>query len=145
MFPPRCTHPACMNMEVNRVGKSADGLARNRAGTNAHCLTNGSPPLSSTKKNKTFNAISAYVTMGKVRSPLLSPPIGNIECSASSRAWKAEHELFQALSRKGRDQSILKIEPLKVLLHTDALVASMGAHIVDVAERAVHPKRRDTC
>src|SRR5580765_7144488 len=100
MFPPRCTQPACMNIDVNRVGKSADGLARNRLGTNAHCFTNGSPPLSSTKKNRTFKAISAYVTIGKIRSLLLSSPIGNIAGSSCHRdearqhGRKEEHEVF---------------------------------------------------
>src|SRR6185295_7261871 len=79
MFPPRCSQPPCMNIEVNSVGKSAAGLARKRLGTNAHCLTKASPPLSSTRKNRTFNAIRQYVTIGNVRSPLLSSPIGNID------------------------------------------------------------------
>src|SRR5262245_57111105 len=77
------------------------------------------------------------------------------ECSSSNRGVKGrartvpsrvpcESVFIRGLSRKRLDQSILKIEPLKVLLHTDALVASVGAHIVDVAERAVDTKRRDT-
>src|SRR5262245_49784943 len=90
MFPPRSSHPPCMNMDVNSVGRSAVGLARKRLGTKAHCLINASPPPSSTKKNNTFNAISAYVTIGTVRSALLSSPIGNIACS-SSHHGKARH------------------------------------------------------
>src|SRR6476659_7697629 len=84
MLPPRCTQPPCMNIDVKSVGKSAEGWLRNRLGTNAHCLTKGSPPPSSMKKNRTFRAISEYVTIGKIRSPLLSSPMGSIECSSPS-------------------------------------------------------------
>jgi hypothetical protein len=48
-----------MNMEVNRVGKSAAGFARKRLGTKAHFRMKGSPPLSSTKKNRRFKTIKA--------------------------------------------------------------------------------------
>lgn len=78
MLPPRWSHPACMNMEVNSVRKSAAGLARKRLGTKAHLLMKASPPLSSTRKKSTFAAIKMYVTIGAVLRLLLSSPIGNI-------------------------------------------------------------------
>src|SRR4030095_11048497 len=87
MLPPRCSHPACMNMEVKSVGKSAAGFARKRLGTKAHFSIKGSPPLSSTKKNKTFRAIKAYVTTGTVLSAVLSSPIGNIRIFSLYHGW----------------------------------------------------------
>jgi hypothetical protein len=68
-----------MNMELKSVRKSPLGLARKRLGTKAHFSINASPPLSSTKKNRTFRAIKTYVTTGTVLRVLLSSPIGNIE------------------------------------------------------------------
>src|SRR6185436_16077189 len=67
-----------MNMELKRVGTSEKGSAMKRRGTRAHCMTKASPPLSSTKKNRTLSAINAYVTSGKVLRALLSSPIGNM-------------------------------------------------------------------
>jgi hypothetical protein len=67
-----------MNMEVKSVRKSPPGLARKRLGTKAHFPINASPPLISTKKNKTFRAIKAYVTNGTVLLAVSSSPIGNI-------------------------------------------------------------------
>jgi hypothetical protein len=65
-----------MNMEVNKVIKSAAGFSRKRLGTNAHFVMKASPPLSSTKKKSRFSAISTCVTMGTVLTELLSSPIG---------------------------------------------------------------------
>jgi hypothetical protein len=48
-----------MNIEVKSVGKSAAGFATKRLGTNDHFIIKGSPPLISTKKNRTFRAIKA--------------------------------------------------------------------------------------
>src|SRR3989442_13341122 len=79
MLPPRWTHPACMNMEVKSVRTSPKGLARKRRGTKAHVLINASPPLCSTKNNRTFRAIKAYVTRGTVLREVSSSPIGNIK------------------------------------------------------------------
>src|SRR4029450_304367 len=45
---------------------------------NAHFTTNASPPLCSTKKNRTFRAIKTYVTSGTVLRVLSSSPMGNI-------------------------------------------------------------------
>jgi len=64
-------------MEVKTVTKSPAGFARNRVGTNDHVPINASPPANSTKKNRTFNAISAYVTTGTVLRAVLSSPMGN--------------------------------------------------------------------
>jgi hypothetical protein len=67
-----------MNMEVKSVRKSATGLARKRLGTKAHFITKASPPLISTRKNRTFITIKAYVTSGVVLRELSSSPIGNM-------------------------------------------------------------------
>jgi hypothetical protein len=67
-----------MNMEVNKVRKSAAGLARKRLGTNAHFIIKASPPLSSTRKKSTFSTINAYVTTGTALRALSSSPIGSI-------------------------------------------------------------------
>jgi hypothetical protein len=48
-----------MNMEVKSVRKSPVGFARKRLGTKAHFSIKASPPLISTKKNRTFRAIKA--------------------------------------------------------------------------------------
>src|SRR3989304_4833896 len=69
---------ACMKMEVKSVRKSPKGWARKRLGTKAHFPIKASPPLCSTKKNRTFRAIKAYVTSGTVLREVLSSPIGNI-------------------------------------------------------------------
>src|SRR6185436_13780393 len=87
MLPPRCSHPACMNMEVKSVGKSPAGFARKRRGTKAHFSIKGSPPLNSTKKNRRFSAIRAYVTTGTVLSAELSSPIGNISFTSVHSGW----------------------------------------------------------
>jgi hypothetical protein len=63
---------------VNRVRKSAAGLARKRLGTNAHFIMKASPPVSSTRKKSTFRTIKMYVTTGKVLRELSSSPIGSI-------------------------------------------------------------------
>jgi hypothetical protein len=65
-------------MEVKSVRKSPEGLARKRPGTKAHFPINASPPLSSTKKNRTFRATRAYVTSGTVLRAVSSSPIGNM-------------------------------------------------------------------
>jgi len=70
--------PACMNMEVNKVGRPPMGLARKRLGTKDYFIINASPPFISTRKNKTFSAIKANVTNGTVLREVLSSPIGNI-------------------------------------------------------------------
>src|SRR4030095_8108093 len=67
-----------MNMEVKSVGRSLDGFARKRRGTKAHLVTNASPPPCSTKKNRMFSAIKAYVTSGTVLREVSSSPIGSI-------------------------------------------------------------------
>src|SRR5713101_7661744 len=67
-----------MNIELKRVGASANGLATKRRGTKAHSMTKASPPPISTKKNRALRAISAYVTSGKVLRSRLSSPIGNM-------------------------------------------------------------------
>src|SRR5512132_394867 len=91
-----------MNMEVNSVGKSPAGLARKRRGTKAHLSIKGSPPLSSTKKNRTFNAINAYVTTGTVLSAVLSSPIGNIGfVSLYSGFGTASHQNVSGVFRRG--------------------------------------------
>src|SRR3989337_3284647 len=87
MLPPRWTHPACMNMEVKRVRESPRGLARKRAGTKAHSPRKASPPVSSTKKNRTFRAIKAYVTSGTVLREVLASPIGNMGAISSNPVW----------------------------------------------------------
>jgi len=67
-----------MNMEVNKVRKSAAGFARKRWGTNDHFIMKASPPLNSTRKKSTFAAINIYVTTGTVLRELSSSPIGSI-------------------------------------------------------------------
>src|SRR4030042_3369479 len=67
-----------MNMAVNKVRKSAEGLARKRLGTKAHFPIKASPPVSSAKNITTCSAIKAYVTSGAVLRELLSSPIGNM-------------------------------------------------------------------
>ena len=42
-----------------------------------------------------------------------------------------------ALFRECFDQPVLKLQPFEKLLHPDALVLAVGAHVVHVAERAV--------
>jgi hypothetical protein len=48
-----------------------------------------------------------------------------------------------SITRQRLDQAVLKLEPFVVLLHADALVAPVRAHIIDVAEGAVNPVRRN--
>src|SRR4030042_2313460 len=67
-----------MKMEVKSVRTSPKGLARKRLGTKPHFTMKASPPLFSTKKNRTFRAIKAYVTSGTVLREVSSSPIGNI-------------------------------------------------------------------
>src|SRR5580765_1182614 len=50
---------------------------------------------------------------------------------------------LRRLFRQHLDQAVLKLESLEVLLDTHALVASVRADIVDVAERAVDAVSRD--
>jgi hypothetical protein len=68
-------------MDVNKVRKSADGLARNRLGTKAHFITKGSPLASSKKKTSTLIAINTKVTTGIVLLALSSSPTGSINFS----------------------------------------------------------------
>jgi hypothetical protein len=67
-----------MNMEVKIVTKSPAGFARKRLGTNAHVSIKASPPINSTRKNRTFRAIREYVTTGTILREVLSSPTGNI-------------------------------------------------------------------
>src|SRR5665647_1882319 len=76
-----------MNMEVKSVRRSPKGLARKRLGTKAHSPMKASPPLSSTKKNRTFRTIKAYVTSGTVLREVLSSPIGNIGFTSFFSGW----------------------------------------------------------
>src|SRR3990172_7024383 len=79
IFPPRCSHPACMNMDVKIVRDSPKGSARKRDGTKAQRSIKASPPLSSSKKTMAFNAIRIRVTTGTVLRALSSSPIGNMD------------------------------------------------------------------
>jgi hypothetical protein len=65
-----------MNMDEKSVMKSSTGLAVKRLATKDHFMIKSSPPLSSTKKTKTFRAINAMHTSGAVLLELLSSPIG---------------------------------------------------------------------
>jgi len=65
------------------VIKSPPGFAKKRVGTNAHVSINASPAINSTKKNRTFMAIRAYVTTGTVLREVLSSPMGNMRLYSS--------------------------------------------------------------
>src|SRR5690349_12022286 len=110
MLPPKCSQPPCMNIEVKTVMKSAPGFWVRRRGTTDHRSINGSPPLNSTKKNRTLSAISAYVTIGTDLSAESSSPIGNILTSAP------DYSLQNRTGSFNQKSCLTKIGPCSLLL-----------------------------